>query len=548
MALSYVDYTGDGSNTDFNVTFPYLAKTHVHVYINGTETTAFIWLSASQIRLTTAPANAVIVRVKRTSPTAARLVDFQNGVTLDANADLDQDSNQLFYITQESLDNAGTGGALGSAAVDSFTGNGTNTIYVLTSPPDTTLPITVTVDGVALVAGVGYTLTGQNLVLTSPPAPGSVVAVTYTTLVASSGTGLGSATFDAAITYDIFTGNGSTPSFTLKAPPGNLAAMDVAINGVVKTPGTDYLLTGQVITFTTAPAAAANILVRYAATLAATAESVIQESRIATENQAVFLLTATYQPGAQTMMVYQNGLRLTPGTDYAETDSTTVTILTNVDVLDQFLFVYGNPINGETVDGTRLIDATVTGAKLANATVSLAKLDTALQTQLASVAREPGEVVPFMRSTAPTGWVKANGMTIGSAASAATLRANADTSALYTLLWTEFSNTILVIQTSAGVPSTRGASAAADFAADKRLPVHDLRGEFVRGFDDSRGVDAARVLGSAQLDELKSHSHANTVTNGTGIGSGGGFGYSSGLTGGAETRPRNVALLYCIKL
>ncbi|MCK8407572.1 hypothetical protein LXA45_17920, partial [Erwinia amylovora] len=37
--------------------------------------------------------------------------------------------------------------------------------------------------------------------------------------------------------------------------------------------------------------------------------------------------------------------------------------------------------------------------------------------------------------------------------------------------------------------------------ADPKVP--DLRGEFVRGADLGRGVDAGRVLGSSQLDQIQ---------------------------------------------
>lgn len=37
--------------------------------------------------------------------------------------------------------------------------------------------------------------------------------------------------------------------------------------------------------------------------------------------------------------------------------------------------------------------------------------------------------------------------------------------------------------------------------------VPDLRGEFIRGYDDGRGVDTGRTLGSAQTDSLKAHTH-----------------------------------------
>lgn len=177
-----------------------------------------------------------------------------------------------------------------------------------------------------------------------------------------------------------------------------------------------------------------------------------------------------------------------------------------------------------------------------------------------------GMICAFARSTAPAGWIKANGGTIGNASSGATTRANADTSALFSLLWSEFDNTALPIQDSSGAASTRGASAAADFAANKRLPIHDARGEFIRGVDDSRGVDSGRSLGSSQSDSLKSHYHYTNIaaygSNTSNVQRGdsaetdsGGFKTSGprswdddSFIGGAETRPRNLAFLYCIKL
>ena len=90
----------------------------------------------------------------------------------------------------------------------------------------------------------------------------------------------------------------------------------------------------------------------------------------------------------------------------------------------------------------------------------------------------------------------------------------------------------------------------------------DLRGEFVRGFDGGRGVDAGRAFGSAQGQDIQSHSHSfaqganftfvpasGTATRG--YLDGGGQGPSTkqtGTAGGTETRPRNVALNYIIKV
>lgn len=85
-----------------------------------------------------------------------------------------------------------------------------------------------------------------------------------------------------------------------------------------------------------------------------------------------------------------------------------------------------------------------------------------------------------------TGWVRDNGRTIGSATSGATERANADASALFTYLWTNFSNTICAV--SGG----RGANAAADYATSKTIALPDKRGYVPGGLDDMGNSAAGR--------------------------------------------------------
>ncbi len=104
MALSYVTYTSDGSTTDYNVTFPFLSRDHVSLLIDGEASTAFTWLSDSMVRLNVAAANGLAVKLERTTPVASRLVDFQNGSTLDSEVDLNADSDQLVYLIQELTD------------------------------------------------------------------------------------------------------------------------------------------------------------------------------------------------------------------------------------------------------------------------------------------------------------------------------------------------------------------------------------------------------------------------------------------------------------
>lgn len=118
-----------------------------------------------------------------------------------------------------------------------------------------------------------------------------------------------------------------------------------------------------------------------------------------------------------------------------------------------------------------------------------------------------GSIQAFRRKVAPNGWVIENGGTIGNASSGATTRANADTEALFSLLWTEFTNAELPIQTSSGAASTRGASASADFSAGKRLKLFDSRSRFIRGSDSGLNYDASLTVGAAQDDAIKAHTH-----------------------------------------
>jgi hypothetical protein len=102
MALTNASYLGDGSNSLFSVTFPYLAKAHVKVFVDGVEDTTFTWTTSASITTSTVPANGVLVLIKRVSPTAP-IVDFVDGSTLTENL-LDTSTVQSLYVAEESRD------------------------------------------------------------------------------------------------------------------------------------------------------------------------------------------------------------------------------------------------------------------------------------------------------------------------------------------------------------------------------------------------------------------------------------------------------------
>lgn len=91
------------------------------------------------------------------------------------------------------------------------------------------------------------------------------------------------------------------------------------------------------------------------------------------------------------------------------------------------------------------------------------------------------------------GYVKANATTIGNASSNGTGRANVDAYNLFVWHWTNFSNTQCPVYTSGGSPTTRGASAADDWAANKAITVIDLRGTNPIGMDTMGGSATTRL-------------------------------------------------------
>lgn len=84
-----------------------------------------------------------------------------------------------------------------------------------------------------------------------------------------------------------------------------------------------------------------------------------------------------------------------------------------------------------------------------------------------------------------SGFVRANGRTLGSATSGATERANADTQSLFEYLWGA--------DTNLSVSTGRGASAHADWLANKAINLPDCRGRPIAGLGDMGNGDAGRL-------------------------------------------------------
>lgn len=103
MSYAKVTYTGNGATTDYNFSFPYLDASHVHVYLDGVETTDFILNTSTQVRLDVAAGDGVKVTIVRETPITSQQVDWTNGSTL-VDSDLDAADLQVLYATQEQSD------------------------------------------------------------------------------------------------------------------------------------------------------------------------------------------------------------------------------------------------------------------------------------------------------------------------------------------------------------------------------------------------------------------------------------------------------------
>jgi hypothetical protein len=106
MANSFVRYTGNNSTTAYSIPFSYRTTGDLTVTLAGVATTAFT-LNAAGTTLTfnTAPANAVAIEIRRKTSQTTKLVDYASGSVLTEN-DLDTDSDQAFFMSQEAIDDA----------------------------------------------------------------------------------------------------------------------------------------------------------------------------------------------------------------------------------------------------------------------------------------------------------------------------------------------------------------------------------------------------------------------------------------------------------
>lgn len=104
MATTQNTYTGDGSTTDYTLTFPYLAVADVRVSLDDVGTTAFSLINATTLRFNSAPSNGVAIRIYRVTDDSNNKIVFNSGSSIKAD-DLNDAVNRNLYIAQETTSN-----------------------------------------------------------------------------------------------------------------------------------------------------------------------------------------------------------------------------------------------------------------------------------------------------------------------------------------------------------------------------------------------------------------------------------------------------------
>ena len=112
MASTIANYQGNGSTTDFNVPFDYLAKKFVKVTVDSREklggdygdtTKDYFFVDKTTIRFNTAPASGTEIIIRRYTSATDRIVSFKDASVLKAK-DLDASAIQTIHIAEEGRD------------------------------------------------------------------------------------------------------------------------------------------------------------------------------------------------------------------------------------------------------------------------------------------------------------------------------------------------------------------------------------------------------------------------------------------------------------
>jgi hypothetical protein len=223
-------------------------------------------------------------------------------------------------------------------------------------------------------------------------------------------------------------------------------------------------------------------------------------------------------------------------TAFSNNNNLTLALKSNI-LSPEFTGVPRAPTAATTDNSTQIATTAFANSAAASVQQQLNAAVIALNNAIASTRPVPvGAVFHMQRATVPYGYLEANGQTVSRTT--------------YADLWNYL-----------GQPNTGNGSST--------FTLIDLRAEFIRGWDNGRGIDTNRVIGSSQLSDNLAHNHGSAGDDqlawaagvagwpGTSRGTfqydanskygGGSQIWNTTTDGGNESRPRNIALMPIIK-
>lgn len=106
MATTQNLHIGNGTQTAYSFTFPYIDQADVKVELNGALTTAYTFANATTILFNSAPANGVLIDIYRDTDVDSVKAQFASGNAIKAQ-DLNKNFEQVLFATQEDENRVG---------------------------------------------------------------------------------------------------------------------------------------------------------------------------------------------------------------------------------------------------------------------------------------------------------------------------------------------------------------------------------------------------------------------------------------------------------
>ncbi len=323
MALSYNEYTADGTQTTF-VSKPYLEASHLEVSLNGIVQASSVYtVTGTAVTFNTPPPSGSRVRIGRNSNQESRLTDYEDASLLTADV-MDADAKQLFFMAQEAIDTASETNLAGStfynASANAPEGPNIGDLWYDTSNKFLKIYNGETWE-LASPSNETFTFTNTHFITDGSYKYTSVIGLNDDVFVFLNGVKLIKAASLAAL---------STEDYFLDLVQGRIYFQSLASTDVVQV----VLAASDVGSFNRT-----NV-----------------EDFTATAGQTVFDLTKAYVPATDTLHVYVNGVRK-PSSSYVESSSTQVTLNQGVSAGDEVTFISNQFLSSQAQTTT----ANVTG-------------------------------------------------------------------------------------------------------------------------------------------------------------------------------------------